>query len=117
MSMAIEVNPPVYRPGSLPRSCSKEDGTPKAIYMHRKQARKAARLLRPDRPGLQAYRCRYFEHYHLGHQKAPRPLACARCGREDHTVAQTTTADGLRWPPTCSGCAAKANRVRQAVLR
>lgn len=64
--MAIEVRPPVVRPGAMPRSCSREDGTPKVVYLHRKAARRAARLVRPDRPGIQAYRCRYGEHYHLG---------------------------------------------------
>lgn len=70
MNMAVPVRPPVHRPGALPRSCSRGDGTPKVIYLHRKTARRAARLVRPDRPGIQAYRCRYGEHYHLGHVRA-----------------------------------------------
>lgn len=81
MSMAVPVRPPVIRPGMLPRSCSKEDGTPKVVYLHRKAARRAARLIRPDRPGIQAYRCRYGEHFHVGHRRVWReemPLAPAQ---------------------------------------
>lgn len=111
MTMAIEVRPPVIRPGSLPRSCSREDGTPKVSYFHRKAARRAARLVRPDRPGIQAYRCRYGEHYHLGKRHQELPLVCARCGAQDQTVAQTLTLSGEAWPPTCSGCAGKVARM------
>lgn len=81
MNMAVLVRPPVYRPGALPRSCSKEDGQPKVVYLHRKAARRAARLIRPDRPGIQAYRCRHADHYHVGHRRTWReemPLAPAQ---------------------------------------
>ena len=51
--------------------------------------------------------CPSTPHRHLLGQ-----LTCARCGTTDATVAQTITATGERWAPTCSECSAKVARIR-----
>lgn len=43
-------------------------------------------------------------------------LACARCEVVDQTVAVTVTRDGNRWPPLCSGCAARVHRQVKSQL-
>jgi hypothetical protein len=69
MTMAVAVRVIEWKPGMLPRSCALGDGRPKVQYQHRRQARRAAAFVRRVEPDVQAYRCRYGEHYHVGHRQ------------------------------------------------
>jgi hypothetical protein len=66
--MAVQVR---HMPGAvrLPRSYRRGDGVAKIEYRHRREARRAARLSRLTTPGMQAYSCRYGEHWHVGHRR------------------------------------------------
>lgn len=70
MTMAVRVSPPPVYPGSMPRSCQRADGTPKREYLTRDEARRGARLF--HEADLQAYRCPYGEHYHVGRARKVR---------------------------------------------
>lgn len=73
MVMAVDLS--LVRRDTLPRSCARADGTPKVEYVTRDEARRAARLTRRD---LQAYRCPYGEHYHVGTSRDERSVWVAR---------------------------------------
>lgn len=107
MGMAISV----VRPTGGPRTCTKADGTPKAVYPTLALGRRVAKRQRGE--NVSAYTCPACGMVHIGHPSGPRDrrLVCVRCGSDDRTVATTTTSSGDEWPPFCSDCAAKVIRA------
>jgi hypothetical protein len=70
--------------------CVRPNGSPKVRYSTRAEARRAARLSRPDLGALSAYHCPRCGYFHIGHRQAETELGDIRV-----TVIQ---ADGRRIP-------------------